>query len=33
MINDETGAVTFPEARQGAIAAANYVNPLSCGCR
>jgi branched-chain amino acid transport system substrate-binding protein len=26
MINDETGAVTFPEARQGAIAAANYVN-------
>jgi len=26
MINDETGAVTFPEARQGAIAAADYVN-------
>ena len=26
MINDETGAVTFPEARQGAIAADNYVN-------
>jgi len=26
MINDETGAVTFPEGRQGAIAAANYVN-------
>src|ERR1700677_4352432 len=26
MINDETGAVTFPEARQGAIAALNYVN-------
>ena len=26
MINDETGAVTFPEARQGAIAAVNYVN-------
>jgi branched-chain amino acid transport system substrate-binding protein len=26
MINDETGAVTFPEARQGAIAAENYVN-------
>jgi branched-chain amino acid transport system substrate-binding protein len=26
MINDETGAVTFPEARQGSIAAANYVN-------
>jgi branched-chain amino acid transport system substrate-binding protein len=26
MINDETGAVTFPEARQGAIAAMNYVN-------
>jgi branched-chain amino acid transport system substrate-binding protein len=26
MINDETGAVTFPEARQGAIAAAQYVN-------
>ena len=26
MINDETGTVTFPEARQGAIAAANYVN-------
>ncbi|TVZ06932.1 hypothetical protein EAS64_06255 [Trebonia kvetii] len=26
MINDETGAVTFPEARQGAIAAAAYVN-------
>src|SRR5260370_10923627 len=26
MINDETGAVTFPEARQGAIAAAHYVN-------
>ena len=26
MINDETGAVTFPEARQGAMAAANYVN-------
>src|SRR6204780_3250233 len=28
MINDETGAVTFPEARQGAIAAVNYVNNL-----
>ena len=26
MINDETGPVTFPEARQGAIAAMNYVN-------
>ncbi len=26
MINDETGAVTFPEARQGAIAATDYVN-------
>jgi branched-chain amino acid transport system substrate-binding protein len=26
MINDETGAVTFPEARQGTIAAVNYVN-------
>src|SRR5579862_4218371 len=26
MINDETGAVTFPESRQGAIAAVNYVN-------
>jgi branched-chain amino acid transport system substrate-binding protein len=26
MINDETGPVTFPEARQGAIAAADYVN-------
>src|SRR5256884_9767287 len=26
MINDETGAVTSPEARQGAIAAENYVN-------
>src|SRR2546430_5880292 len=26
MINDETGAVTFPEARQGAIAAADYVS-------
>jgi branched-chain amino acid transport system substrate-binding protein len=26
MINDETGAVTFPEARQGANAAVNYVN-------
>ncbi len=26
MINDETGAVTFPETRQGAIAAVNYVN-------
>jgi branched-chain amino acid transport system substrate-binding protein len=26
MINDETGAVTFPEARQGAIAAEQYVN-------
>lgn len=26
MINDETGSVTFPEARQGAIAAAQYVN-------
>ena len=26
MINDETGAVTFPEGRQGAIAAVNYVN-------
>ena len=26
MINDETGSVTFPEARQGAIAAADYVN-------
>src|SRR5580693_4507798 len=26
MINDETGAVTFPEARQGSIAAINYVN-------
>jgi len=26
MINDETGSVTFPEARQGAIAAVDYVN-------
>ncbi len=26
MINDETGPVTFPEARQGAIAAMEYVN-------
>lgn len=26
MINDETGSVTFPEARQGAIAAMEYVN-------
>jgi branched-chain amino acid transport system substrate-binding protein len=26
MINDETGQVTFPEARQGAIAAVDYVN-------
>ena len=26
MINDETGPVTFPESRQGAIAAMNYVN-------
>ena len=26
MINDETGAVTFPEARQGAVAAMQYVN-------
>jgi branched-chain amino acid transport system substrate-binding protein len=26
MINDETGAVTFPEARQGSIAGVNYVN-------
>ncbi|MGD0703912.1 MAG: ABC transporter substrate-binding protein, partial [Trebonia sp.] len=26
MINDETGAVTFPEARQGSVAAADYVN-------
>jgi branched-chain amino acid transport system substrate-binding protein len=26
MINDETGAVTFPEARQGSIAAVSYVN-------
>jgi branched-chain amino acid transport system substrate-binding protein len=26
MINDETGAVTFPEARQGAITAMQYVN-------
>ena len=26
MINDETGAVSFPEARQGAIAAVDYVN-------
>jgi len=26
MINDETGAVTFPEGRQGAIAAVDYVN-------
>src|SRR5947207_6191704 len=26
MINDETGAVTFPEGRQGAVAAVNYVN-------
>jgi len=26
MISDETGAVTFPEARQGAIAAVDYVN-------
>ena len=26
MINDETGAVTSPEARQGAIAAVDYVN-------
>ena len=26
MINDETGAVTFPEARQGSVAAVDYVN-------
>jgi branched-chain amino acid transport system substrate-binding protein len=26
MVNDETGAVTFPEARQGSIAAVDYVN-------
>lgn len=26
LINDETGPVTFPEARQGEIAAADYVN-------
>ena len=26
MISDETGAVTFPEARQGSIAAVDYVN-------
>src|ERR1700722_5850126 len=26
MINDETGAVPFPEARQGAIPAVDYVN-------
>ncbi len=26
MINDETGAVTFPEARQGSIAAVDYIN-------
>src|SRR5579864_7463298 len=26
MINDETGAVTFPEGRQGAIAAVDYIN-------
>jgi branched-chain amino acid transport system substrate-binding protein len=26
IINDETGPVTFPEARQGEIAAVNYVN-------
>ncbi|MGN6871481.1 MAG: ABC transporter substrate-binding protein [Solirubrobacteraceae bacterium] len=26
MINDETGPVTFPESRQGALAAMNYVN-------
>jgi len=26
MINDETGSVTFPEARQGSIAAVDYVN-------
>ena len=26
MINDETGPVTFPEARQGAIAAMEYAN-------
>jgi branched-chain amino acid transport system substrate-binding protein len=26
MINDETGPVTFPEARQGSMAAADYVN-------
>jgi branched-chain amino acid transport system substrate-binding protein len=26
MINDETGAVTFPEARQGSVAAADYIN-------
>src|ERR1700677_2029647 len=26
MINDETGAVTFPEARQGSIAAVDYVS-------
>lgn len=26
LINDETGAVTFPESRQAEIAAANYVN-------
>jgi branched-chain amino acid transport system substrate-binding protein len=31
MINDETGAVTFPEARQGAIAAADYVNEYKDG--
>ena len=29
MINDETGAVTFPEARQGAIAAVDYVIELA----
>lgn len=31
LINDETGPVTFPEARQGEIAAANYVNDYMGG--
>ncbi len=31
LINDETGPVTFPEARQGEISAANYVNTYMDG--
>jgi branched-chain amino acid transport system substrate-binding protein len=31
LINDETGAVTFPEARQAEIAAADYVNEYMDG--